>query len=548
MAVVRPVAGKDAARRIRLMRLRAMAMRARGASERSAAPPAEMASQASHAIGPGAAEPASIPLGEVGPRAWENIGSSADQVAEDYSRIVTDPIGTLKGIGQMAVGGMQKLVGQDGDPGINPLGVRSMQGVSPFGDQRPVADAVGEYASDRFGGWENIKRTMANDPVGAGMDLVSLLTMGAGGIASLPGHVGRVGRVAANAANAVDPLSLAASGVGAAARKFGTKTPTKQFVAGAPSAEDLGQASGKLYDAADAAGVTFPQAEYGTFVKDVTAKLRAEGVDSVLHPKANRIVGILEETAGEAPDLQRLEILRKQFSDAAASTDAAERRLGVIGIEMVDDFVESGSGPVSGVLQEARNLWKRKRKSETISEAIENASLAKEGVEAGLRNQFSTLYRQRNKPKMRGFTSDEIAAIKAVAEGNMTANVLRRIGSLSGGTGSQRNMLLGVLGAGAGASLGGPGGGMIGAFAVPGAGHIAQRLAERGTRSRADLVRAMTATGSSPQSVTQPLAGAIGQAGLPPGVGGLGYQLQRGQAVGDPDDPRHSALVSAMGR
>ena len=204
-------------------------------------------------------------------------------------------------------------------------------------------------------------------------------------------------------------------------------------------------------------------------------------------------------------------------------------------------------GAASGILKEARDLWKRQRKSETITEAIENASASKEGVEAGLRNQFSTLYRQRNKKKMRSFSKDEIAAIKAVAMGNMTANVLRRIGSLSGGTGAQRNMLLGMVGAGAGASLGGPGGGMIGALGVPAAGHIAQRLAEKGTRGRADLVRAMAATGKSPQQVTQPLAGAIGKTSLPTGVSGLGYQLQRGQAVGDPNEAaRRSALVNAM--
>ena len=214
-----------------------------------------------------------------------------------------------------------------------------------------------------------------------------------------------------------------------------------------------------------------------------------------------------------------MEILRRQFGDAASSTDAAERRLGQIGIEMVDDFVEEGASSASGTLKEARSLWRRMRKAETIEGAIENASLAKEGVEAGLRNQFSTLYRQRNKKKMRGFSKAEIAAIKAVATGNFSANVLRRIGSLSGGTGAQRNLLNMLAGSGlggaAGATVGGPLGGFVGAVGVPAVGHGAQRLAERGTRGRAELVRAMAATGLAAPSGPGDRAGGRPKISLP---------------------------------
>ena len=187
MAVVRPVAGKDDARRIRLMRLRAMAMRARGAAAPAGTPPVEMASQASHAIEPSAAEPASIPLGEVAPQAWENIGPSAGQYVDDYSRIVTDPIGTLKGIGQLAIGSMQKLGDLAGVPAMSPFAAGGIPGITLHGDQRPVAEGAGEYFDDRFGGWENIKRTIATDPVGAFADLAGVLSGGSLAAARLPG-------------------------------------------------------------------------------------------------------------------------------------------------------------------------------------------------------------------------------------------------------------------------------------------------------------------------------------------------------------------------
>ena len=110
-------------------------------------------------------------------------------------------------------------------------------------------------------------------------------------------------------------------------------------------------------------------------------------------------------------------------------------------VDLVDDFVESGAGSVGGSLTEARGLWSRLKKSELIDHAIENAQAAQAGIEAGLRNEFRGLWRARKSKKMRGFTDVEMAAIKAVAQGNITSNVLRRIGSLGGGLDQGRNML-----------------------------------------------------------------------------------------------------------
>ena len=450
---------------------------------------------------PSLGAPTVLSAGDVARGAVKNFVPSAKQFGADILSLVTDPVGTAEGIYNVGVGAAQKLI-----PGEQ-------------GKER-YADAVGEFFADRYGGLEELKNTMATDPVGFLADATTVLTGGAGLAARAPGAVGRIAKVASNAASAVDPVSLATRGVNQAVKGItaarGAKVPSnKQFVADAPSTEALHQQGSKLYKAADASGATFPQADFSAFAGKLSDRLKSEGVDSVLHPKVARIAKLVEDSAGEAPNLTRMEILRRQFGDAAASTDAAERRLGQIGIEMVDDFVEAGASSASGTLKEARSLWRRMRKAETIEGAIENASLAKEGVEAGLRNQFSTLYRQRNKKKMRGFSKAEIAAIKAVATGNFSANVLRRIGSLSGGTGAQRNLLNMLAGSGlggaAGATVGGPLGGFVGAVGVPAVGHGAQRLAERGTRGRAELVRAMAATGRTPKKGPPP-----SQAGLPP--------------------------------
>ena len=134
----------------------------------------------------------------------------------------------------------------------------------------------------------------------------------------------------------------------------------------------------------------------------------------------------------------------------------------------MDDFVEGGASNVGGTLTEAREIWSRLKKSEVIDHAIENASAAQAGVEAGLRNEFRSLWRARGSKKMRGFTDAELGAIKSVSEGNLSANVLRRIGSLGGGLDASRNMLNLMGGVAGGAAIGGP----VGAALVPVAGHL----------------------------------------------------------------------------
>ena len=142
-------------------------------------------------------------LGEVGSQAWENLGPSAKQYGSDWASTFTDPVGTAKSIGQTAVGGMQKLKDSLGIPTTN-----------VFGDQRASAEAAGEFFVDRLGGWENIKRTIATDPVGAVADLATVLSGGALAGARLPGIAGQVARVSGTVGKALDPASAAARGVG----------------------------------------------------------------------------------------------------------------------------------------------------------------------------------------------------------------------------------------------------------------------------------------------------------------------------------------------
>ncbi len=423
-----------------------------------------------------------IPIGDVPGMAAENFWPSLSQGAADIWNALTNPVETARGLGELGLGVAQQATL---DPRTPP---------APEHDFRDVSRAAGGAIMDRYGSWPAIKRTAATDPAGMLLDVGSL---------AAPAGAGAAGRAATAAM---------------AARR---NTPTtRQFVQNAPETSALKAEGGRLFDEARAAGETFPAPAFKRFTTRVTARLKAEGAAPILSPKINQIMDLLRGARGRAPSIQDMETLRRQFSDAGASPDAAERRLAGIGIEMVDDFVEAASEAGSATLRSARGLWRQARKAEVIEEAIQNATIAKEGVEAGLRNQFSNLYRARNKAKMRGFTDGEIDAIKAVVDGAPLDNFFRRIGSLSGGTGVQRNMLNAVLGSagggGAGAAIGGPLGGAVGAVAVPVAGQLAQRLSQRSTQRRADLARAMVASGQpAPGPRPNPVPRAAAAAMLP---------------------------------
>ena len=255
-----------------------------------------------------------------------------------------------------------------------------------------------------------------------------------------------------------------------------------------------------MFEQAEKSGVRFKADYFDKFADSTLARLIDEGADDILTPKVARVANVLEQSKGRAPSIQQMAILRRQFGNAAGSADRAEARLGSIAIDLLDDFVEGGPSSVGGTLKEARGLWSRLRKSELIDTAIENASAAQAGVEAGLRNEFRSLWRARNSKKMRGFTKAELAAIRAVSQGNLTANVMRRIGSLGGGLDASRNMLNLMGGVAGGAAVGGP----VGAALVPLAGHVAARASRAGTSKRAALARAITARGETPRQSAVP--------------------------------------------
>ena len=130
-------------------------------------------------------------------QALTNIPSSARQFASDIITPFLNPIKTAKTIGQLVSGTVQLFT--EGEQ-----------------ENEALARAVGDFYKQRYGSLENIKQTLATDPVGLLSDLSVVLTGGGTLAAKLPAAAGTVGKVASTVGKVVDPINLTAKGVAAA--------------------------------------------------------------------------------------------------------------------------------------------------------------------------------------------------------------------------------------------------------------------------------------------------------------------------------------------
>ncbi len=142
---------------------------------------------------------------DVAGESFVNIPKSAAALATNAFEAITDPLQVVRGMGQMIVGGTEKLMGEPYFESDRAKAVR-MQG-------REALSAAGDYLKNRAGSEEAIKNTLATDPVGAAADL-SLLLTGGGGLAARTPMLSRAAPVLKKAGNITDPLYLAGKTAG----------------------------------------------------------------------------------------------------------------------------------------------------------------------------------------------------------------------------------------------------------------------------------------------------------------------------------------------
>jgi hypothetical protein len=185
--------------------------------------------------------PGKMPVSDVLINAAKNAPSSLYGVAESMVQPILHPIDTAQAIGSVGKGLLSKA-----------KGTFASQDPTKKAENEAVVNAIGEQFSKRYGGWENIKRTFAEDPAGVLADISTPFTLGGSLAARAPGVIGKAGAAARTAGEAIDPISLALKGTAKTVEKAGD-------VFAYPMALRSGASVSSLQDAAKAGATGNPK-------------------------------------------------------------------------------------------------------------------------------------------------------------------------------------------------------------------------------------------------------------------------------------------------
>lgn len=203
-----------------------------------------------------------------------------------------------------------------------------------------------------------------------------------------------------------------------------------------PSPEDLAIRSKANYDILEKSGFELDAQQFASHMQGMAPKLRASaGYDPRIMPKVD--VALSNLTAATPKTVQELDTLRTIIGTAAKSADASERKAAK---QLLDDFdtyvttappsaIVAGDTSAMKAWKEARADYAKMKKSELITDVIEDAELAKGTKESSIASQLSAL--AKNDKKMRFFTADEQAAIREAAKGGKLQSVMNILGKLS---------------------------------------------------------------------------------------------------------------------
>ena len=282
----------------------------------------------------------------------------------------------------------------------------------------------------------------------------------------------------------------------------------KANTASTPAIDALKTQSGELYEKAKSLGVVVKPDNFKQFSTTLAGDLKKEGIDKTLTPAASRAIVRIQEVTkkGEPVSFDAIDTLRKVASIAGESVVKADRRMGRIIVDKIDDYVDSltPKNVISGdpsqaasTISAARDLWKTASKSSTIKDVITKAE-ANAGdfnikLDTALRNQFKKL--SNNERGMSRFNPVEQEAIKKAASSGTMSDILHMVGNLA-----PTNLIKAGIEGSLGHFTGGIG------YVVPVAGAIAKSASIANTTRNARLASELVRRGGKTPNVAAPVS------------------------------------------
>ncbi|AUS00457.1 coil containing protein [Vibrio phage 1.275.O._10N.286.54.E11] len=285
------------------------------------------------------------------------------------------------------------------------------------------------------------------------------------------------------------------------------KQPKAALSQSAPEIKQLRKEASNIYKEIDDAGLRVSKTDFLELGAKLSETARGSGFDPNLTPK---IKGFLERLQNDYEKgnykITDIDQLRRVAQVPANAIDnATEAAIGSKMIGVIDEFLDNQGVKMSErygkdvgkKYRDARALTARVKKSETIDEAVFKAGEAASGFENGLRNEMRSILK--NKKKRRGFTQDEIKAMQQITQGGTAENLFKKLGKLGYGADQQTNVLLSIVGAGAGAAAFGP----AGVALAPAIGQVSARIAKKLGEKNAKFVGDITRAGKNGEEIAE---------------------------------------------
>lgn len=386
-----------------------------------------------------------------------------------------------------------------------------------FEEQQREQKAAAERAGGAGTAAEILGAVAGGGKVAEGINLVTGIARGlpmVGGLISNPwaGAAATGGILGASGAQGTDQNKLLAAGIGAGAGVAGQAVGNAILggvnkAAGAfnmkpaiPTREGIEAAKKAAYAEAEKAGVVFTPQFSQRIRAEIEPQLARMGYDPALQPKIAPVLSRIEQAGKENVTLPGVEVLRKVAGNAYEPGNKASNAMMRRIVEALDNRIGSpGPGEVimgdaaSGAraLQSARKYAHIDFKLETVLRQMaraENQAMATNSggnIQNATRQSLKSLLN--NESKTRGFTADEMEALKTAVRGTAGQNLTRWAGNAIPSAG------LGALASGsAGALALGPLG-----VALPAVGYGLKKTSDKiADRNIQQLVKILAAGGS----------------------------------------------------
>jgi len=280
-----------------------------------------------------------------------------------------------------------------------------------------------------------------------------------------------------------------------------------------PTVNDLKAAAQAAYQRADQAGVVFTPQAMQRLANDITSEFAQFGYHPELQSGAKVALDEINRLASQNVTLKGLDVARKIAGNAYQPGNKSNNALTSKVVDAIDNLVANpqagdvmtGNAPAAATaLSEARDAFRQSAKLDTVSNLLERAGLRAASTGSGGNIENATRQELRkvltSDRLRRGFSQDELSAIRSAVVGSKGQNALRLAGKLSP-EGNGLSMLLHLLSAplSGGATL-----------PLAGVGMVAKRAADAMARNNAQIAEALIADGGKmPATQLSPIRKAI---------------------------------------